>query len=150
LRKPQLSWETWTTPTEIVAEVDRLLDHHTYGEIATLLNQPKLRPGRGERFSSRIIARIRTCYALRPRYDRLRQAGMLTVTEMAERLRVNPKTVKVWCAHGLLKGFRYTDKGESRIMRGHPGGEGSFRRLQMLAGALPPHPQDLAPWCLSR
>jgi DNA invertase Pin-like site-specific DNA recombinase len=113
LRKPQLSWETWTTPTEIVAEVDRLLDHHTYGEIATLLNQRKLRPGRGERFSSRIIARIRTCYALRPRYDRLRQAGMLTVTEMAERLRVNPKTVKVWCAHGLLKGFRYTDKGES-------------------------------------
>ena len=38
---------------------------------------------------------------------------MLTVTEMAQRLLVNPKTVKVWCAHGLLKGFRYTDKGES-------------------------------------
>ena len=38
---------------------------------------------------------------------------MLTVMEMAERLSVNPKTVKVWCAHGLLKGFRYTDKGES-------------------------------------
>ena len=38
---------------------------------------------------------------------------MLTVIEMAERLSVNPKTVKVWCAHGLLKGFRYTDKGES-------------------------------------
>jgi hypothetical protein len=32
---------------------------------------------------------------------------------MAERLSVNPKTVEVWCAHGLLKGFRYTDKGES-------------------------------------
>ena len=113
LRKPQLSWETWTTPTEIVAEVDRLLDHHTYGEIAALLNARNLRPGRGERFSSPIIARIQRCYALRPRYDRLRQAGMLTVTEMAERLCVNPKTVKVWCAHGLLKGFRYTDKGES-------------------------------------
>ena len=113
LRKPQLSWETWTTPAEIVAEVDRLLNHHTYGEIATLLNERKLRPGRGVRFSSRIIARIQTCYSLRPRYDRLRQEGMLTVTEMAERLHVNPKTVKVWCAHGLLKGFRYTDKGES-------------------------------------
>jgi DNA invertase Pin-like site-specific DNA recombinase len=113
LRKPQLSWETWTTPTEIVAEVDRLLDHHTYGEIAALLNARKLRPGRGERFSSPIIARIQRCYTLRSRYDRLRQAGMLTVTEMAERLCVNPKTVKVWCAHGLLKGFRYTDKGES-------------------------------------
>ena len=113
MRRPQLSWETWTTPAEIVAEVDRLLDHHTYGEIATLLNERKLRPGRGQRFSSRIIARIQTCYSLRPRYDRLRQAGMLTVTEMAQRLQVNPKTVKVWCAHGLLKGFRYTDKGES-------------------------------------
>ena len=111
--KPQLSWETWTTPTEIVAEVDRLLDHHTYGEIAALLNERKLRPGRGERFNSRIIARIQTCYSLRSRYDRLREAGMLTVIEMAQRLGVNPKTVKVWCAHGLLKGFRYTDKGES-------------------------------------
>lgn len=38
---------------------------------------------------------------------------MLTVMEMATRLQVNPKTVRVWCAHGLLKGFRYTDKGES-------------------------------------
>jgi DNA invertase Pin-like site-specific DNA recombinase len=113
MRKPQLSWETWTTPTEIVAEVDRLLNHHTYGEIAELLNERELRPGRGERFSSRIIARIQTRYSLRPRYDRLREAGMLTVIEMAERLGVNPKTVKVWCAHGLLKGFRYTDKGES-------------------------------------
>jgi Recombinase zinc beta ribbon domain len=113
MRKPQLSWETWTTPTEIVAEVDRLLDNHTYSEIATLLNERNLHPGRGSRFTSRIIARIQTCYALRPRYDRLRQAGMLTITEMAERLRVNPKTVRVWCAHGLLKGFRYTDKGES-------------------------------------
>jgi hypothetical protein len=38
---------------------------------------------------------------------------MLTVTEMAERLRVNPKTVKVWCAHGMLKGLRFPDRGQS-------------------------------------
>ena len=93
--------------------MDRLLNYHTYGEIAELLNERELRPGRGDRFSSRIIACIQARYSLRPRYDRLREAGMLTVIEMAERLGVNPKTVKVWCAHGLLKGFRYTDKGES-------------------------------------
>ncbi|MGA7315627.1 MAG: recombinase family protein, partial [Silvibacterium sp.] len=61
LRKPRLSWETWTTPTEIVAEVDRLLDHHTYGEIASLLNERKLRPGRGEQFSSPAFRRVTPC-----------------------------------------------------------------------------------------
>ena len=104
----------------------------------TLLNERKLRPGRGQRFSSRIIARIQTCYSLRPRYDRYQacQAGMLTVTEMAQRLRVNPKTVKVWCAHGLLKGFRYTDKGESLYEQiDHPPRKQQGIKLQLRAAS---------------
>jgi hypothetical protein len=45
LPKPLLSWETWTTPATIVAEIDRLLNDHTYGEIADILNERQLRPG---------------------------------------------------------------------------------------------------------
>ncbi len=113
LSRPLRSWETWTTKPEVVATIDQLLNHHTYNEIATLLNDRGLRSGRGVSFTSAIIARIQRRYALRSRYDRLRAAGLLTVQEMADRLHVNPKTIKIWCVHGLLKGSRYTDKGES-------------------------------------
>jgi hypothetical protein len=37
---------------------------------------------------------------------------MLTLGEMANVLGVNPKTVKIWTAHGLLKAHAYTDKPE--------------------------------------
>ena len=95
-----------------MTEVDRLLNDHTYGEIANILNERQLRPGRGERFNARIVARIQKCYALRPRYDRLRQAGLLTLDEMAGVLSVHPATVKSWAAHGLLQARAYTDKPE--------------------------------------
>lgn len=37
---------------------------------------------------------------------------MLTLEEMAMALSVNPKTVKIWAAHGLLTSYAYTDKPE--------------------------------------
>jgi len=136
LPKPSLSWETWTTPPEIVAEIDRLLTFHTYGEITKLLNERELKPGRGRRFTPAIVARIQTRYALRPRYERLRDAGMLTVTEMAERLHVNPKTVKIWSRYGLLKGFRFTDKGDALYEPvDRPPEKQQGRKLQLRAAA---------------
>jgi hypothetical protein len=37
---------------------------------------------------------------------------MLTLDEMAGTLSVNPKTVKIWAAYGLLRAHAYTDKPE--------------------------------------
>ena len=37
---------------------------------------------------------------------------MLTLEEMATALSVNPTTVKIWAAHGLLNAYAYTDKPE--------------------------------------
>lgn len=34
------------------------------------------------------------------------KADVLTVTEVAKRLRVNPETVRVWLRDGKLRGFR--------------------------------------------
>ncbi|MFL6452005.1 MAG: hypothetical protein ACJ746_30715 [Bryobacteraceae bacterium] len=67
---------------------------------------------KGQRFTSRYIARIQKRYSLRSRFDRLRTLGLLTLDEMATVLRVNPKTVKIWTAHGLLTALAYTDKPE--------------------------------------
>jgi len=112
LPNPLRSWETWMTDAEVVNKIDRLLNTHTFGEIAAILNQDGFKPGKGQRFTARYIARIQKHYSLRSRFDRLRAIGMLTLEEMAGRLSVNPKTVKIWAAHGIINAHAYTDKPE--------------------------------------
>jgi hypothetical protein len=102
-----------------VKEIDRLLDDHTYLQIASILNDRGLRSGENNSFTSRIVARIRRRYGLIPRYDRLRAAGMLTVDEMAEILGITPQSVKIWNRHGLLRGHAHNDKND--CLYEHPG-----------------------------
>jgi len=109
---PQTSWQRWTTSPEVVTEIDRLLDHHTHQEIADLLNQHGFRSGKDQAFTCRYVARIQREYSLKPRYDRLREAGLLTRQEMAQALGVASTTIRIWRAHGLLRGHAYTDKGD--------------------------------------
>ncbi len=71
LDRPSKCWEMWTTSREVVAEIDRLLNSHTYPEIAAILNDRAVRAGKGGRFTARTIARIQKAYRLTPRYDRL-------------------------------------------------------------------------------
>jgi len=124
---PPPSWESWTTPPFVVAEIDRLLDRHTYPQIAAILNERGLRSGKGRRFTARCVARLQRAYHLKPRYDRLRAAGMLTLDEMARALGVHPQTVKTWHAHGLLRAHAYTDKPEWLY---EPPGENGPRKAQ--------------------
>ena len=58
-------------------------------------------------------------YSLTPRYDRLRNAGMLTVDEMAAILGISRQLVTVWNRHGLLRGHAYNDKNDCLFE--HPG-----------------------------
>jgi DNA invertase Pin-like site-specific DNA recombinase len=112
LPNPLRCWEGWMTDAEVVARIDQLLNTNTFAEIATTLNQNGFRSGKGQRFTSRYIARIQKHYSLRSRFDRLRARGLLTLHEMASVLAVNPCTVKIWAAHGLLKAHAFTDKPE--------------------------------------
>ena len=119
LPQPLRAWELRMIPAKIVAEIDRLLDHHTEGRIAVILNERGLHTGEGKSFHSRIVARIRRAHRLKPRYDRLREAGMLTLAEMATLLGTCTDTVKQWGRHGLLKRHAYSDKSE--YLYEHPG-----------------------------
>jgi len=112
LPNPLRSWEGWMTDAEVVDKIDQLLDVQTFGEIAATLNANGFRSGKGQRFTSRYIARIQKQYALRSRFDRLRALGLLTLNEMASALSLHPKTVKTWTAYGLLTAHAYTDKPE--------------------------------------
>jgi len=109
---PLPSWALRKTKPEVIAEIDRLLDHQTDAEIAVELNRRGYRPGLNHEFTPRLVGKLRLTYGLKSRYERLRQAGKLTPSELAQRLGVAVTTVKTWREHGLLQAHRYNDKNQ--------------------------------------
>ncbi len=100
---PKRAWELRQTPPAVVAEIDRLLDHYTCAQIAEILNDRRLTSGERRPFRPVTIQRIARDYHLRSRHDRLRDAGLLTLTEMATALDVAKVTVKAWGARQFCR-----------------------------------------------
>ena len=100
------------TPQAAITAVDQLLDHHTHAQIAGILNDRGLTSGEGRPFHPLIVRNIRDDYDLRSREQRLRDAGMLTLAELASQLGVSTGTVKTWYHAGLITGHPYNDKGQ--------------------------------------
>jgi Recombinase zinc beta ribbon domain len=109
---PKNAAELRRTDPDVVAEIDRLLDHHTHAEIAGILNDQGRTSGERRPFRALIIRNIRDTYKLRPREDRLRDQGLIPLPAMAALLGASTSTVKSWYHSGLVGGQRYNDKGE--------------------------------------
>jgi DNA invertase Pin-like site-specific DNA recombinase len=109
---PKTGPEARRTPPEIITAIDQLLDHHTSGETAVILNQRGLHSGTSEPFHGKIIDNIIRAYRLRSRRSRLRATGMLTIAETAAAHGVHPHTIKAWRRAGIVGAQRYNDKGE--------------------------------------
>lgn len=93
------------TSPEVLQEVDSLLNDHTYEEIAKIFNDRGWQTRVGNSYKPVRIMRIQERYGLKSRYDRLREAGYLTVEEMAQALVIAAKTVQERRKRGLC-GFR--------------------------------------------
>ena len=111
---PKSSPEQVKTPPTIVGLVDQLLDDHIYSEIAERLNAQGLRPGGSARpgrsharFTALRVAYLVHRYALRSRYDRLRDRGMLTRAEAAARLGIHEATLLRWVEFGIITRHAY-------------------------------------------
>jgi hypothetical protein len=126
---PPNAWQQRLTRHEVVEEIDRLLNQYHEAEIATILNKRGYRSGKGCLFSASIVRRIRSNYGLKHRFDRLRDAGLLTLQEMANILDVTEQTVKCWKNNGLLDAQAYNEKDECLYQ--HPG-ENRPRKMQGL------------------
>jgi hypothetical protein len=110
---PLRAWELKKTSPAVMAEVDTLLESHTPGRIATILNQNGHRSGDGRLFTRKMVFDlVKDNEVLKSRYERLRDKGFLTQEEMAERLGITPETVRTWARHGLLRAHPYTDRGQ--------------------------------------
>jgi DNA invertase Pin-like site-specific DNA recombinase len=111
---PKSSPQQVKTPPQIVELVDQLLDDHIYCEIAAMLNEQGFRPGgsarRGRsqaRFTALRVAYLAHGYALRSRYDRLRDRGMLTKAQAAARLGIHEATLVRWAEFGIVTRHAY-------------------------------------------
>ncbi len=101
-------------PTEqaTVAEIDRLLEAYTDAQVAAQLNATGWRSREGKAFHGALIGKLRRSHQLADHYRRLRQRGLLTGDELAQRLHVAGATIKVWRRRGLLRAERGSDKGD--------------------------------------
>jgi DNA invertase Pin-like site-specific DNA recombinase len=108
----QPAWQLRQTSAKVVAEMDALLDRYTDGQIACILNKRGHLSGEGRPLHAGIVKKIRRAYGLKSRYDRLRDAGMLTLGEIAGLLAVGTPTVKIWRQAGLLRAHAVNDKNE--------------------------------------
>jgi hypothetical protein len=95
-------------------QIDRLLDDHTYDEIAAILNEKGYGSGQGRRFDRRRVSVIRRAYGLKDRYTRLHAQGYLTAEEVAPKLGTTSRMVRIRRADGTLPvGYRkLSDKGD--------------------------------------
>jgi hypothetical protein len=112
LPRPVPSWKTWLTPSETVAEIDRLLEDNTYDDTAEKLNASRYKSGKGCRFHATLVRKIQRKYGLKSRYERLRERGLMTDDELAKRVGVTRKTVLRWRLEGCLVAYEYNERGQ--------------------------------------
>ena len=112
LPRPAPAWALRQTSPEVVAEIDRLLADHTDVQIARVLSENGFRSGMGKPVNPMMVARVRDHYHLKPRYERLRERGLLTLVEVANALGISTATAKHWRRAGLLRAHAYNDKNE--------------------------------------
>jgi len=99
---PPRLWELRKTHPDIVAEIDRLLDEHPEAEVAEMLNARGARSAAGQPFTTNIVANIRRTYGLKRRDQRLREAGLKTLTEIAAALHIGHEKLARWRRAGHL------------------------------------------------
>lgn len=112
LPRPQTAWELRQTDRAVITALDELLDEHTDAQSADILNERGLPSGMGRPFTRGMIVHLRNAYQLPSHRQRLLDAGLLTVSELARHLGVHFQTVKHWRRDVIITGVLANDKGE--------------------------------------
>ena len=140
LPRPRASWEMRQLPRETVTEIDQLLDDHTDGEIAHILNERGVFSGTGKRFDGRRVRVIRRAYGLKSRKERLQAQGLLTLGEIAAKLGVCTETIKLRRRRGRLTARAHRVDDNDRYLYENPAGahgpQGVQSRRSYMRGAL--------------
>jgi DNA invertase Pin-like site-specific DNA recombinase len=92
---------------QVIDKLDQLLDTCTDQEAADRLNALGYRNWRQQPFTRTKVISIRFSYRLKSRYERLRQRGLVSAEELAQRFNVSPTTIHEWGREGRLPRYQY-------------------------------------------
>jgi hypothetical protein len=94
---------TRKTNLAFLAEMDRLLDAHSEGEMAQILNERGWRSSTGQAFSLTLIQGLRRSYRMKSRFTRLQEQGLLTARQIEDMLGPGTNRARYWRKAGVLK-----------------------------------------------
>jgi len=115
---PLNAWQERKTPATTITLIDQLLATHTYSQVASALSQRGLTSGDGKPWDAgRVRAHCHTRH-IPSLWQRLRNAGMLTLDETAQQLGAHPQSIKRWYRLSLITGHPADDRGTCLY---HPG-----------------------------
>jgi hypothetical protein len=120
--------QTRVTAPATLAALDQLLDSCTDGEAAAQLNAQGYRTYEGRLFQAAHVSQLRRHHGLKDRFTRLREAGLHTAEEVAERMAVQPQTVWRWYQRGWIEGHPFNDRGSCLFVLPSAVPQGSRRR----------------------
>jgi DNA invertase Pin-like site-specific DNA recombinase len=115
---PPNAWQQRQTPQTTIDLIDQLLDERTYRQATEILTQLGITSGEGSTFTAGRLRAHCDRYRLRSHYQRLRDAGLLTLDEIALELGAHPQSIKRWYRLGLITGRLADDRGTCLY---HPG-----------------------------
>ena len=94
---------------ELIAEMDRLLEDHNYRDVARILNEGGFTTGDGLSLTPDRIGYILKAYGLKSRFDRLRERGLLSLSEVAQKCGVSTHTILRWQRTGMVRAHSFDD-----------------------------------------
>ena len=110
LPRPLSYCESHKQNPAMIAEMDRLLDDYNYADVARILNEKAFKTGDGLPLTSIAVGYVRKAYGLKSRFDRLRERGMLTISEMARACGVSINTIGHWRQKGWIGAHSINDR----------------------------------------
>jgi hypothetical protein len=110
LPRPLSFCESHKQNPAMVAEMDRLWEDYNYADTARILNEKGFVTGDGLPLTSIAVGYVRKAYGLKSRFDRLRERGMLTISEMARACGVSLNTVGHWRQKDLIRAHAINDR----------------------------------------
>ena len=87
----------------IVAEIEELLQHHTDAQAADILNQRGQTGSRGQPFNTSMVAHVRHRRHLKTQHESLRNQGMLTTAQLADKLSISHDQVRTLASKGVIR-----------------------------------------------
>jgi hypothetical protein len=110
LPRPQSYCEARKQKPKLIAEMDRLLEDHNDGDVARILNEKGFTTGDSLPLTRHRVCYILKAYGLKSRFDRLRERGLLSLSEVAQKCGVSTQTILRWRSCGRLCAYPFNDR----------------------------------------